>query len=134
MKNTGYGLKVPEPEVGDTFIILNRIKKCKNKSKRFVIKSVSPYYVTYDDTRTNNNCWCSICDPQNFSRGHGSAKKSYDYVTDANGIRTYQEVYKRFTDFNINRQVNKQHIKVIERRLERLRDINLKLILGKSGW
>ena len=116
---------ITKPGVGDTFIIINRHRKCKNTKRVFVIKSHTFGTVTYDDTRTNNNCVCNTCDPNRIKRE--SLYLNYFYPETYAAHRN-----KTFIESNINKQVSISNIKIIERKLERQREIALKLLLGKG--
>jgi peptide methionine sulfoxide reductase MsrA len=118
--------KIVEPEVGDIFIITNRPKKCKNIKREFVIKSCSFGTITYDDNRTNNNCVCNICDPDNNYRTIFPYLGNTLYPDQYSNYRT-----KTFVESNKNKKVSTGCIKVVEKKLERQREIALKLLLRK---
>lgn len=92
-------------EIGDVFII-NKLKGsfyiCKDPNKKFIIQSFSKsgLSVYYVDDRTNIKCRCSNC------------------RTDP-----YSNKYERVRCIGISQ------IKIVEKRLERLRDQKLKRLL-----
>jgi len=99
-------------EVGDTFIILGRSPKCKNQNKRFVITKIIYDRVYYDDLRTNNNCGCKIC-----------------YLYKHSWVPRENLGGEFIKERDTNKNVSLSSIKIVETRLQRLRDIRLKLIL-----
>ena len=95
-------------EVGDSFIInwknYPERSRCKFPNKKFIVKKVHFDEIHFDDFRTNKKCDCSIC--------------NYSWIMN-------------YPDITTKRKVNISRVIVTEKRLEREREIKLKLILGK---
>jgi len=96
-------------EIGDVFII-NKLKGsfyiCKDPNKKFIIQSFSKsgLSVYYVDARTNIKCRCSNC-------------------------RTWPDYDSYSNKFEKVRCIGISQIKIVEKRLERLRDQKLKRLL-----
>lgn len=98
-------------EVGDLFVITrkgkHRNRPCPYADKVFVVKSFTNRSVFYEDNRTNIRCRCINC------------AKVY--------IRRYDEE-GGWSKVEVPRSIGVNDIKVVEKRLERERDIKIKLL------
>jgi len=94
-------------EPGDEFKINPKYlgRRCNAKNKTYLIHHISKYgnLVYYKDMRTNVKCTCSQCRQP---------------VKDEDGI--------------ILKQINVENIILIQSKIQRNRDISLKVLLGKS--
>lgn len=101
-------------ESGDEFKIDPKYlgRRCNAKNKTYIIHHISKYgnLVYYKDNRTNIKCTCSQCRPQN----HWGSVPSKD----ENG--------------NELKSIQIQNIILTQSKLQRNRDIYLKVLLGKS--
>lgn len=98
-------------EIGDVFIITRRgkwkNKPCLYADKRFIVRSFSKSMLSvyYDDNRTNIRCGCVNC----------YFEKKYPYGGNlVNGL--------------VHKCIGVADIRVVEKRLERERDIKIKLL------
>ncbi len=100
-------------EVGDLFVITRkgkyRNRPCPYADKVFVVKSFTTdnLSVHYDDGRTNIRCKCINC------------IKAYVMRYDKEG---------NWVKMEVPRMISVDQIKVVEKRLERERDIKIKLL------
>ena len=101
-------------ESGDEFKIDPKYlgRRCNAKDKTYIIHHINKYgnLVYYRDNRTNVKCTCSQCRPINF---WGAAP-----IKDEDG--------------NELKSIQIQNIILIQSKLQRNRDIFLKVLLGKS--
>jgi hypothetical protein len=102
-------------EPGDEFKINPKYlgRRCNAKNKTYLIHHISKYgnLVYYKDMRTNVKCTCSQCRP---------------YVSPWGGQPVKDE------DGIILKQINVENIILIQSKIQRNRDIYLKVLLGKS--
>jgi len=100
-------------EIGDVFVITRRAKwknkPCLYADKRFIVRDFSSdmLSVYYDDNRTNIRCGCVNC----------YVNKKHWYNTNSDMV-----------DGVVNRCIGVADIRVVEKRLERERDIKIKLL------
>lgn len=104
--------------IGDTFKIdhkkIKMRKPCKNPDKVFVVDKISKggHFVYYIDRRTSVKCKCQYCD--------GGVTNKYRFSNPNNDSEIG----------NITRSIGSNIIIIVERKVERDRNLKLKILLS----